>query len=60
MRNALRRSQPVEAAAEIAKVLGLPANQTVNEVELSDTVTHLRYRGFKPAELAMLAADCKP
>jgi hypothetical protein len=61
LRRAVARGQEAETARWLGEVLGVELQEERPAMDPRVTLEPmLTYRGFKPAELAMLAADCKP
>ena len=61
MRAAVRSSRTAELSRLLGQVLGLALPDRPPPPRLPVTLkSMLSYRGFKPAELAMIAADLKP
>lgn len=65
LRQAVAGGQPAQASRGLSQALGLdlpdrPPDFALARANARGLVPQLTYRGFKPAELAMLAADVKP
>lgn len=60
LRNAANKGDQSTAISLLSEALGCQLPRDVTPISADRCTTRLSYRGFKPAELAMLAANLKP